>query len=622
MKRKLLAWVLAGLLCIGLVPPAYAAVEELVSLRIDAITAYSAEERVYTVRKDGLFGLYRTDGSLLLEPNYAAIGPYSDGMAAVSLTGEWAAGAEDGEPRFQGGRFGYVDGDGLLLVPMQFKQAFPFSEGRAFAVDPSGTLVMLDQGGEVVASYPEAVLQDGQYVLFSGGRAVIPVERGEEETGDETEADGDAEAFPVYLVVDPNGRELCTLTDIYVDFMGGYHDGRIAAAGDGEWSQDESGAWRFTAAPGAWGYRDEYGELAVPFQFEEASAFSDGLAVVQCLGEDGTARYGMVSAEGEMVVPAEYDGACSYADGLDAVMLDCKWAYIDAKGTPVTEFAYDTVDRFHEGIALVRSGERMLAVNERGVILFEIDAAEGLGFDGGTAVVRQEDGACGICTSRGELLVDFEYEDAYHWDGYLWLKRGELWRVYRTEDVVAARLSAPEGAASGVGEFLDVPADSWYAAPVTWATDHDVITGTGGGLFSPDRPCTTGEIISFLWRAMGRPEPEIENPFTDVSANHYYYQAALWAYENGLVDGGDFHAAELCSRGMAVTYLWRLEGCPAGHAPVFFVDVDPDAEYAKAVVWAVQEGVSGGSGSGTFSPDEACSRGQIVTFLYRYLVEE
>lgn len=608
MKRKLLAWVLAGLLCLGLTISAYAVVEELVGLRVDGIVSYCEDARVYTVRENGLYGLYRTDGSLLLEPNYAVIEPFSDGMAAVSLTGEWTE--VDGETRFQDGRFGYLSGDGLLLIPMQFQQAFPFSEGRAFAVDAAGELVMLDKSGEIIASFPDAALRDGETVQFSDGRAVIPVESEEEEL------------FRVYLVVDANGREVCTLTDAYVDFMGGYHNGRIAAAKDGEWTPDEFGAWIFTAAPGAWGYRDDQGGLAVEFQFEEAAAFSGGLAAVLRQDEEGEAGYGFISTEDEMVVPAEYDGAVSFADGFGAVLLDGKWAYVNAEGRFITRFSYDTVDGFREGTAFARSGGQLLAIDERGVTLFAINAVEGLGFDGGVAVVRQEDGACGVCSADGELLVDFAYEDAYHWDGYLWLKRGEMWRVYRTEDVIEARLSAPEGEAFGVGEFLDVSADAWYAVPVSWAIDHDVISGTGGGTFSPDRPCTTGEIISFLWRAMGRPEPTVENPFADVSANHYYYQAALWAYENGLVYGKTFNAAELCSRGMAVTYLWRLEGCPVEHTSMFFVDVNPDGGYTRAIAWAVEKGISGGSGVGTFSPDGICSRGQIVTFLYRYLIEE
>lgn len=611
MRKKLLALALAMLLCLGFAPPARAAVEELASLRVDEVVAYSSEEGVYTVRQDGLYGFYRTDGSVLLEPNYAAVGPYSDGMAAVSLTGEETGSAK--APRFRGGRFGYVDAGGVLTVTMQYRQAFPFSEGRAFAVDSSDTLVLLDRTGQELASFPQAELQPGESVQFSEGLAVIPVKAGEDAQAED--------AARAYLVLDSSGREVCTLTDAWVDFMGGYHSGRIAVAETGEWVRDEDGQLRFTAAPGSLGYRDERGELAIAFQFDGAAPFAGGLAAV-CLRESGGEAWGFVSPEGEMTVPAEYDGARSFDDGAGALLSEGKWAYVDQEGELLTGFDYEEAGPFQDGIALVRRGGRLEAINQRGRVLFTIDAQQGLPFSGGVTLLQEEEGgAWGVCDEEGDLLVPFEYEEAFHWDGYLWLKRGELWRVYRTEDVIEASQAAPEGVAAGVGSFLDVPPDAWYAEAVTWATDHDVITGTGGNQFSPDRSCTTGEIITFLWRAVGRPEPGGENPFTDVSATNYYYQAALWAYENGVVSGDVFGAAELCSRGMAVTYLWRLAGSSGGYLPVF-ADVSPDAVYAQAVSWAVSENITGGSGGGVFSPDEICSRGQIVTFLHRFLVEE
>ena len=186
--------------------------------------------------------------------------------------------------------------------------------------------------------------------------------------------------------------------------------------------------------------------------------------------------------------------------------------------------------------------------------------------------------------------------------------------------MIEARLALPDGESVSVGAFADVPAGSWYAAAVTWATDHDVITGTGGGQFSPDRQCTVGEVLTFLWRAVGRPEPAVENPFQDVTPNHYYYQAALWAWEQGMVEGDVFGAARLCTRSMAVTCLWKLAGSP-GSGTVFFYDIPADAPYAQAVSWAVQEGVTAGNGGESFAPDEICSRGQIVTFLHRYLTK-
>lgn len=623
MKRKLPALLLAGLLCLSLMVPALA-VEEVNTLRIDDVTAYSPEAGVYTVREDGRFGYYRADGTLLLEPNYAYAGEFSDGMAPVSLTGEWSRAPEIGRTveRFQGGRFGYVDSGGVLMIPMQFAKAFPFSEGRAFAVRFDGQLVLLDKTGEELAVFPDAVLPENETIRFSEGLAVIPVkgrEALEEQTMQAEQAELPEPPETVYLVVDPQGREVCTLTDPYVDYLGGFHSGRIVVAWESEQPLNAAGEPDSSAsAPDRWGYRDSRGALAFEGTFESASAFSGGMAAVCVKNEDGENRYSFISPAGEMLVPAEYSGAVAYDGGLGALLLDGKRGYVDQTGRNLTGFKFDQVRAFHEGTAFVRVGSELQAIHENGKVLFSTGAVQALDFSGGVAVLRQGDGTCGVCDLNGNLLVPFEYENAFHWDGYLWLKRGDIWRVYNTAEVIDAWDASPVGEPASVGSFSDVPAGAWYADAVTWATDHDVITGTGGGLFSPDKPCTIGEILTFLWRAIGRPEPEIENPFSDVSASNYYYQAALWAYENGLVEGGTFGAAELCSRAAAVTYLWQLAGRPMS-GPILFADISEDAVYAPAVAWAVEAGITDGSGDGLFSPGATCSRGQIVTFLYRFL---
>ena len=607
MRKKLLALVLGCFMCLGLTLPAFAAVEEVTDLRIDEVISYSREDGVYTVLEEGLYGFYWPDGSQLAAPVYSAAGDFHNGMAAVSLSGS-RSDTEDGAVLLTGGRFGYVDISGALAVPMKYSRTFPYSEDRAFAVDAeSGVLVLLDRSGQELASFPEARIPGDGSLQFSEGMAVVPVER---------EAEG-----LVYAVVNAFGQELYTLTDAYVDFAGGFHDGRVAVAEGGQWETDEDGRLlAFTAGPGAWGYRDEQGELVIACQYDEARPFSEGLAVVGAGEQKDALAYGWIGLDGETVVPVEYDDVLALENGVGALMRGGKWAYVDWRGRTLTGFTYDEAGRFGDGIALARSGERLRAVDGQGRTLFSIEAEQALPFSGGTAVVRQADGNCGVCDEEGNLLVPFEYESIFHWDGFLWLKRGNLWRVYRTEDVVAAWQEAPEDESTVVGVFADVAPDAWYAGAVTWATDQDVITGTGGGQFSPDKLCTTGEIITVLWRAVGRPEAVGENPFIDVTPNHYYYQAALWAYECGMVEGGVFGAAELCTRGQAVTYLWRLDGSPVGDI-AFFLDVEPDAAYSQAVSWAVARGITAGSGGGAFSPDGICSRSQIVTFLYRYLVE-
>lgn len=611
MKKKLLALVLCCVICAGLASPAYGAVEELADLRVDQVVAYSQEDGVYTVIEEGLYGFYRADGTQLLEPAYSAAGDFHSGLAAVSFSGERADGA--GGEILRGGRFGYMDANGALVIPMEYSRAFPCCEDRVFAIDAdSGALTLLDGSGREIADFPQAEIPEDGVVRFSEGLAVFPIHLVREEEGAE-----EPETVSAYLVVDPDGQEVCTLTDAYVDYMGGYHDGRIAVAAQGEWTED-GGVRRFAAAPKSWGYRDGAGGLAVECRYDDARPFSGGLAAAAVGTETGGTAYGLISPAGEAVTPAGYEDAVSFPNGMGAVSRDGRWAYVDREGQTLTGFLYDDAPAFREGVALVRAEGEVRALDEGGRVLFSLEGREALPFSGGTAVVRRADGLCGVCDAEGKLLVPFEYEDAFHWDGYLWLKRGNLWRVYVTEDVIEARREAPEDGDTVVGVFSDVASDAWYAQAVTWATDHDIVTGTGGGQFSPDKLCTTGEIVTFLWRAVGRPETEAENPFTDVTPNHYYYQAALWAYERGMVDGGTFGAAEMCTRGMAVTYLWELAGRPAA-ADTPFADVAPEADCAQAVAWAVSAGVTAGSGGGIFSPDAICSRGQIVTFLHRYL---
>ena len=167
-----------------------------------------------------------------------------------------------------------------------------------------------------------------------------------------------------------------------------------------------------------------------------------------------------------------------------------------------------------------------------------------------------------------------------------------------------------------VGGFTDVKKTDWFAEPVLWAVEKNITAGTSDTTFSPNADCTTAQILSFLWRANGSPKPTMVNPFSDVKSGDWY--AAAWAYEKGLVSGTAFGGDTLCTRSMAVTYMWKAAGSPSARA-ASFTDVSAGAEYADAVAWAVEQGVTAGTSDTTFSPDSVCTRGQIVSFLYRGL---
>ena len=170
--------------------------------------------------------------------------------------------------------------------------------------------------------------------------------------------------------------------------------------------------------------------------------------------------------------------------------------------------------------------------------------------------------------------------------------------------------------------FHDVTRFDYFYDAVKWAVDHDITSGTGRFTFSPNAACTRAQTVTFLWRAAGSPRPvSTVNPFTDVHYGDYFYQAVLWAVENGITMGTSattFSPDATVTRAQVVTFLWRANGQPAAWNSGF-TDVSADAYYAKAVAWAVQNGITTGTGFGVFSPDAACTRAQIVTFLYRYL---
>lgn len=170
-----------------------------------------------------------------------------------------------------------------------------------------------------------------------------------------------------------------------------------------------------------------------------------------------------------------------------------------------------------------------------------------------------------------------------------------------------------------VGDFTDVRADAYYADAVRWAVKERVTAGTSYTTFSPAKTCTRGEILTFLWRAVGSPAATAANPFTDVKEGDFYYKATLWAAEKGMVTGSTFGANTPCTRAATVTYLWQNAGSPAASATASFTDVPAGAAYAQAVAWAVEQGVTSGTSATAFSPNVTCDRGQIVTFLYRAL---
>ena len=170
-----------------------------------------------------------------------------------------------------------------------------------------------------------------------------------------------------------------------------------------------------------------------------------------------------------------------------------------------------------------------------------------------------------------------------------------------------------------ISPFADVATDAYYYDAVKWAVEKGVTNGVSETLFGPDQACTRAQIVTFLWRAAGSPEPKSGSTFADVAADAYYAKAVAWAVENGITKGTSettFHPDETCTRAQGVTFLYRALGKLAA-AQAGFTDVAADSYYADAVNWAAENGVTNGISETLFGPDGSCTRAQIVTFLYR-----
>ena len=174
------------------------------------------------------------------------------------------------------------------------------------------------------------------------------------------------------------------------------------------------------------------------------------------------------------------------------------------------------------------------------------------------------------------------------------------------------------------GVFVDVAEGSYYEEAIDWAVEKGITNGVSSNMFAPNDPCTRAQIVTFLWRAAGSPAPKSMSSFTDVPADAFYAKAVAWAVENGITSGtgeSKFSPNSACTRAQAVTFLYRASGSPAVSGKAEFSDVSTTAFYADAVAWAAKKGITTGIGGGLFGSDNDCTRGQIVTFLWRAMAE-
>ena len=305
------------------------------------------------------------------------------------------------------------------------------------------------------------------------------------------------------------------------------------------------------------------------------------------------------------------DGSvCFYSYNDDGVLVEEQTSYLNSfngkKYNSVKTYNYN-----EDGSLLSVLGEKYDISGDTAVLASE---SEELFYYDDAGVLERS-----VCTSHSDSGDESTFAFYYEFDA-----NGNNIVQEESQDAIGRRttFSYKKLASAAVPSFIDVPANAYYADAVAWATKTGVTAGVGGNRFAPNESCTRAQLVTFLWRAAGRPEPETtESPFTDVqNPEAYYYKAVLWAVENGITAGvgnGKFGPNQSCTRAQIVTFIYNASGDKATYSNNPFRDVKSSSYYYNAVLWAVANGITAGTTDTTFSPNQTCTRAQGVSFLYR-----
>lgn len=537
-------------------------------------------------------------------------------------------------------KYGFMDTSGRLVVPLQYDRVGAFSHGLAavyyahpyqeelapgfYATSYTYEVGFIDRTGKLVIPMIYEGLSSTTMV-DTGSGASVPQSVGFSEGLISAQKDGN------WGVIDTQGRTVLPFK--YNQPIGSFHDGLASFTSNGKS-----------------GFLDQTGKVVVPATYDSVTDFSEGYAIVanrNPRSQDGAVLCGAVNTQGTLVVPMKYAAMDGFRGGMARVSDQTDWGgkygFVDTSGNLVVPIQYTTAHSFSNGLALVAlDDERFSApivqarygyINTRGEVAIPLKYSYATSFIDGIAVahLNQPDhvGSMGGHSSSAQFdgAPQYVYLDtkgnevlSYEAGNYHAIQFSGQFGVVSSRNgrysIVKNPCYGAAPAATTVGDFTDVATSAYYADAVTWAVEKNITSGTSGTTFSPDTTCTTAQILTFLWRANGSPEPTLANPFQDVSDKDYFAKAALWAHETALVSGDTFDGSAPCTRSMTVTYLWKLAGSPVSPGGGF-TDVSTDAEYAQAVSWAVAQTITSGTSATTFSPDATCTRGQIVTFLYR-----
>lgn len=464
-------------------------------------------------------------------------------------------------------------------------------------------LSMADIGDGYLSDWEEYGKPETGLILFNEGTYILDPKYGLRD------AQGKTILAPVYesiqyaagkLIVSRFGRQTyhgpvseCALMDLQGNILYGFSESSIELV-DQARGLFAIGPWEFGVGSKLQLY-DSNLNLLIPNVFQEIEPRGEEYPNDYWLttyDSNNVSRLGLYRYGVGMIFPCKYRSIYTLDQNLYGVRNDNnQWGVITEKSQQILPFAYYSIEDYQNGYFIV---SQMCSERQR----------------------------YGIVDSNNQIVIPIEYDSARFLDNgnaRVGMKTGETvfsgvyindWPLY--DDVYAytdIELEKPP--------FADVAISTYFCEPVQWAVDQNIAAGTSANLFSPNADCTQAQILTFLWRASGSPVPATENPFANIKNTDYYYNAVVWAYEQGILTDTTFQPDTPCTRSTTMLYLWKWSGAPMPTTACAFRDVAEEAPYCDAVAWAAESGISVGTGADRFEPEQICSRAQIITFLYR-----
>ncbi|WP_322180284.1 WG repeat-containing protein [Neglectibacter caecimuris] len=630
--RSMLALLL--LLALGCPRPAARAAEtitakELIPPNYDDVMDFSEGMAAVCIGED--WGFIDTTGQEVVPPRYLDVKSFCDGLAIV-LTGS-----------YPDEKWGAVDKTGAEVVPLKYNEMRDFSEGMA-AVELDGKWGFVDKTGEEVIPPQYNAVKS-----FSGGLAAVCTGNYPNEKWGFIDTAGQEVTPQKYEQVRESSEGLTAVCmGKHPDEKWGFVDtaGREVVPLQYDYVKNFSEGLAVVKLNGKWGFVDQTGAEVIPLQYDGGvGSFSNGLARIT---QDG--KWGFIDRTGAIMVQPKYDMVMDFSEGMAAVCVgegrDKKWGFINTVGEEVVEPRYTAVESFSEGMAVVHTHSLLFIdgpacsgfIDKTGAEVIPVKGNYCVeSFSHGLALVRNGTffGEYGFLDKTGEEVVPLIYQEARSVSGgFAAVGVGESrgyadkWGFLMVETstepdptpTITPAPAPPSAPTPAPGFFIDVKLGSYYYDAVQWAVENNITSGVDSVHFGPSQSCTRAQAVTFLWRAAGEPEPQgAAAGFTDVKAGAYYEKAVQWAVEEGITAGtgaGKFGPEVPCTRGQIVTFLWRKEGSPEAVGAAFG-DVPPGAYYETAVKWAVEKKITAGTSATAFSPESKCTRAQIVSFLYR-----